>query len=221
MWAPPPIVIQPKTIAVTGSIAAAMAEAHAGDTVIVPAGEYREEVRLKNGVTLKARIPREPVLRAAPMSGGPAVIADQVTGARLSGFRIMADAAMPLNVGIDIRNSAVEIDDVEVKGAGIGIEIRGNASPVVRASAIRDSAAEGVLVIGSSQPWLSHNLFQGNKGPAVAAREGARPALLGNTLDRPLLDIPGDPVEIKRQNFIPETAGRGRTSDTAGRGGRK
>src|SRR6476660_9492849 len=98
-----------------------MADAHAGDTVSVPAGEYREEVRLKNGVTLKARIPREPVLRAAPMSGGPAVIADQVTGARLSGFRIMADAAMPLNVGIDIRNSAVEIDDVEVKGAGIGI----------------------------------------------------------------------------------------------------
>jgi len=209
MWAPPPTVIQPRTIAVNGSIAAAMADAREGDTVIVPAGEYREEVRLKKGVILKARIPREPVLRAAPMSGGPAVIADKVTGARLSGFRILADAAMPLSVGIDLRDSAVEIDDVEVRGAGIGIQIRGDASPTVRASAIRDCTTEGILVIGPSQPWLSHNLFQGNKGPAVAAREGARPALLGNMFDRAALEIPGDPAEIKRQNFLPETAGRG------------
>jgi hypothetical protein len=105
----------------------------------------------------------------------------------------------------------VEIDDMEVKGAGIGIEIRGNASPTLRANAIRESAAEGVLVVGPSQPWLSHNLFQANKGPAVAAREGARPSLLGNTIDRAnALDVPGDAAEIKRQNFIPETTGRGR-----------
>jgi hypothetical protein len=116
---------------------------------------------------------------------------------------------MPLSVGIDLRDSAVEIDDVEVRGAGIGIQIRGDASPTVRASAIRDCTTEGILVIGPSQPWLSHNLFQGNKGPAVAAREGARPALLGNMFDRAALEIPGDPAEIKRQNFLPETAGRG------------
>jgi hypothetical protein len=186
-----------------------MDEARPGDTVIVPGGEYREEVRLKNGVTLRAKVPREPILRAAPMSGGPAVTADHVTGARLSGFRIVADAGMPLNVGIDLRDSAVEIDDVEVKGAGIGIEIRGSASPLLRANAIRESAGEGVLILGPSQPWLSHNVFQANKGPAIAAREGARPSLLGNTIDRATLDVPGDPAEIKRQNFFPE-AGRGR-----------
>jgi hypothetical protein len=211
-WQPAPIVIRPRTIAVNTSIAAAMSEARPGDTVIVPAGEYREEIRLKDGVTLRARVPREAVLRAAPMSGGPAVLADQVIGARFSGFRILADAGMPINVGIDLRDSTVEIDDVEVKGAGIGIEIRGSGNPVVRASAIRDSAAEGVLIQGPSQPWLSHNLLQANKGPAVAAREGAHPSLLGNVIDHGTLEVPGDAAEIRRQNTFLEApaAGRGR-----------
>ena len=106
-----------------------MAEARPGDTVEVPQGEYREQVRLKDGVTLRARVSREPMLRAAPMSAGPAVIAEGVKGARFSGFRILADREAPLSTGILLRDSEVEIDDVEVKGAGVGIEIRGSASP--------------------------------------------------------------------------------------------
>ena len=201
-WVPPPKIIQPRTIQVSGSISAAMAQAREGDTVVVPGGEYREEIHLKNGVTLRARIPREPVLRAAAASTGPAVVADHVTGARFIGFRILADAAMPLKSGIELLDSSVEIDDVEVKGAGIGVEMRGGGSPVLRSSAIRDCAGEGVLVSGPSQPWLAHNLFQAIKGPAVAARDGAKPSLLGNTIDHGKLDIPGDMEEIKRQNLL-------------------
>jgi parallel beta-helix repeat protein len=194
---------------VSSTIAAALEEARAGDTVLIPAGEYREQVRLKSGVALIAKVPREPILRAAPLSGGPAVTAESVTGARLSGIRILADAAMPLNIGIDLHDSAVEIDDVEVKGAGVGIEIRGSASPVLRGNAIRECSGEGILILGASQPWLSHNWIQGNKGAAVAAREGAHPSLLGNVIDRNVLDVPGDKQEIERQNLFP-SAGRGR-----------
>jgi serine/threonine protein phosphatase PrpC len=217
VWLPPPVEIRPRVIEVTSNIAAAMESARAGDTVVVPAGEYREQVHLKTGVTLRARVPREPILRAAPMSGGPAVIAEGVKDARFSGFRILADPAMPLNVGIDLRDSAVEIDDVEVKGAGIGIQIRGAASPVLRASAIRDCAAEGVLILGPSQAWLSHNWIQGNKGAGVAAHDGAHPSLLANVIDRNTIDVPGDKDEIRRQNFFPD-AGRGGRSAGAGRG---
>src|ERR1019366_1347374 len=113
MWQPAPVVMAPRVIAVTTTIAAAMAGARAGDSVEGPEGEYREQVRLKDGVTLRARVPREPKLRAAPMSNGPAVIAEGVKGARLSGFRILADAEAPLSIGILLRESAVEIDDVE------------------------------------------------------------------------------------------------------------
>jgi len=65
MWIPAPVVITPRVITVTGSIAAALAEARAGDTVEVPPGEYREQVRLKDGVVLRAQIPRDATLRAA------------------------------------------------------------------------------------------------------------------------------------------------------------
>jgi hypothetical protein len=195
------VAIAPRTIAVTTTIAAAMAEARPGDTVEVPEGEYREQVRLTDGVTLRARVPREPKLRAAPMSNGPAVIAEGVKGARLSGFRILADPAMPISTGILLRDSAVEIDDVEVKGAGIGIEIRGSASPVLRANAIRDCLAEGVLILGPGAPWLSHNLIQANKGAGVAARDGAKPSLVGNVFDRNVLEPPATD-SVKELNFF-------------------
>ncbi len=201
MWLPAPVVITPRVIAVTNTIAEAMAAARAGDTVEVPGGEYREQVRLKDGVTLRARVPREPQLRAAPLSGGPAVIAEGVKGARFSGFRILADPQMPLSVGILLRDSAVEIDDVEVKGAGVGIEIRGSANPVLRANAIRDCLAEGVLILGPGAPWLSHNLIQANRGAGVAARDGAKPSLLANTFDRNVLE-PAPTDAVKELNFF-------------------
>jgi serine/threonine protein phosphatase PrpC len=203
MWQPTPVVIGPRVIQVTNTIAAAMAEARAGDTVEVPGGEYREQVRLKDGVTLRARVPREPMLRAAPLSGGPAVIAEGVKGARFSGFRILADPQMPLSTGILLRDSNVEVDDVEVKGAGVGVEIRGSASPVLRANAIRDSLAEGVLIMGPGAPWLSHNLIQANRGAGVAARDGARPSLLANTFDRNVLEPPATDA-VKALNFFLE-----------------
>ena len=72
LWRPAPVEIPSRLIAVTSSIAAAMAEARAGDIVEAPPGEYREQVRLKDGVTLRARVPRDATLRAAPLSSGPA-----------------------------------------------------------------------------------------------------------------------------------------------------
>ena len=68
-----------------------MAEARPGDTVEVLGGEYREQVRLKSGVTLRSRVPRLAILRAAPLSNGPAVVAEGVSDARINGFLILAD----------------------------------------------------------------------------------------------------------------------------------
>ena len=202
-WQPAPVVSVPRVIAVTSTIAAAMADARSGDTVEVPQGEYREQIRLKSGVILRARVPREPILRAAPLSNGPAVIAEKVTGARFSGFRILADPQMPISVGIQLRDSAVEIDDVEVKGAGIGIEIRNSSPVILRASAIRDSLAEGILILGAGAPWLSHNLIQANHGAGIAARDGAKRSLIGNVIEKNALDPAATEAE-KEQNFFPD-----------------
>ncbi|HMD71476.1 MAG TPA: protein phosphatase 2C domain-containing protein, partial [Bryobacteraceae bacterium] len=130
LWVPKPVVEKPRVLAVGRgaaypSIAAALAAARAGDTIDVAAGEYSEQVQLASGVTLRSHVPRAAILRAAPLANGPAAIAENVEGARLSGFRILAAKGMPIPTGILLRNSDVEVDDVEVDGAGVGVEIRG------------------------------------------------------------------------------------------------
>src|SRR5690348_11025524 len=54
-----------------GTIAEAMTQANAGDRIVVRAGEYREQVVLKSGVTIVSNPPRAAVLRAAPGTTGP------------------------------------------------------------------------------------------------------------------------------------------------------
>lgn len=171
-------------------VAPALARARSGDTIEVLAGEYREQVRLKDGVILRSRIPREAVLRAAPLSDGPAILAEGVKGARVTGFLVQADAQAPLSAGIVLINSEVELDDNEISGPRIGVEIRGMAIPILRANSIHDCAAEGVLILGPSTPWISHNAIRDNKGAGLAARGEARPSLIGNIFERNVLDLP-------------------------------
>lgn len=226
-WTPAPTIIEPRTLQVSqggtySTIAQAMAEARAGDTVLVRIGEYREQVRLKSGVTLRSMVPREAILRAAAMSGGPAIVADDVRDARVSGFWIDANAPLPLSAGIVLNNSSVEIDDTEISGAGVGIEVRGSASPVLIGNAIHDCSAEGILISGPATPWLSHNSILRNRGAGIAARDGARPSLVGNVIEGNTLELlPNiDPETVRAKNFLLEprspavpgkpTRGRGR-----------
>jgi serine/threonine protein phosphatase PrpC len=227
-WVPPPVVITPRVLtagagARFASITAAMAEARAGDTVEVLGGEYREQVTLKSEVTLRSRVPREAILRAAPISAGPAVMARDIKGARFSGFRILADSEMPLSAGIVLTNSEVEVDDVEVEGAGIGVEIRGSASPVLRSDDIRNCTAEGVLIAGTSAPWISHNAFRGNRGAGLAARDGARPSLVGNVFAGNAVELPADMAmdAVRERNVFLDEPKAGHARPAAGRGGRK
>jgi hypothetical protein len=214
LWQPAPVVIAPRVIAAgpgapLTSIAAAMEEARAGDTVEVLAGEYREQVRLKSGVILRSRVPRDASLRAAPMlSNGPAVIAEGVTRARISGFRILADEQIPLSVGIRLVESEVEVEDMEVDRAGVGVEIHGGRVALV-GNAVHDCGSEGILILGGTQ-WLSHNAIQRNKGAGVAARDGARPALIGNVIEKNSLELPAgtDMAPIKERNFLLDAAPR-------------
>jgi len=115
---------------------------------------------------------------------------------------------------------------VEVFGASVGIVVRGEGSPVLSANAIHDCAHEGILLLGPSTAWILHNSLQRNKGAAIAAREGARPALIGNLFDKAALELPPEvPAStVKEKNFFLDAgrggAGGGRRTETPERGGR-
>jgi serine/threonine protein phosphatase PrpC len=172
------------------TITEAMDAAQPGDTVEVWPGDYFEQVRLKSGVKLSSWGPYDAELHAAPLSRGPAVIADKVQGARITGFRIVADAQKPLTAGILVGDADVEVSEVEIQGAGVGIEIRGSGNVTLVANTIEDCLAEGVLITGHcASQWISHNVFRRNKGAAISAHDGA-PVLDGNVFDKATLDLP-------------------------------
>ncbi len=208
---PAPVRLAPRTIAAGEgtplSIAAALAQAQAGDTVVIQPGEYHEQVRLKAGVTVRSRVPLEASLRAPALSTGPAVIAESIQGARLSGFRLAGDPQSPLSAGILLVDSGVEIDNVEVHGAGTGIEIRGGRGASLSASVVEDCLADG-LVIAGAEPWVSHSIFRRNKGAGLAGRDGAAPVLRDNIFDKNRVDLPPEMMAaVKANNQVIEAAG--------------
>jgi parallel beta-helix repeat protein len=186
------------------SIHEALEKARPGDTVEVSSGEYAEQVRLKSGVTVKSRRPDVPLLRAAPVESGPgiAIVAEGVKGARVSGFRILADEKAPLAAGVMIGDSDLELQDTEIVGANTGIEIRGNSTPVLRANSIQDCRDRGIHISGSSAPSLLYNaiLHNGRRphdpGPGVLIEEPARPVLIGNIFRDNGGDNGGDPISM-------------------------
>jgi len=191
LWVPKPPPVRTPRIFMVGpgaafsSISGALAQARPGDTVEALAGEYSEQVRLKSGVNLSTR---DAILRAAPMSNGPAMIAENVRNARVTGLRIEAGGEAPLSAGIVLADSDVQLEDVDVGGAEIGIEVRGAASPVLRANSIHDSSGAGILITGPSKAWISHNTLRANK-TGLAAHDGARPALEGNLFDKNSIQV--------------------------------
>jgi len=198
-----------------GTIASAMAEARPGDTVEVSGGEYREQIVVKTGVTVRSRVPHEATLRAPAVGGGPAILADNVKNARVADFLIKADETTPLPQGIVLNNSVIEVDGVEVAGAAVGIQVQGEGSPKLVGNAIHDCAREGLLVLAPATPWVEHNSFQRNKAGLVA-REGAKPALIGNVFDKNPVDLPpAIPRDtVREHNFFLDVP-------AAPRGGRK
>lgn len=191
------------------TIMAAMAEARPGDAIEVQPGEYHEQVRLKGGVALRSRVPLEATLRAPALSPGPAVIGQDIQNARFSGFRLTGDGPSPLSAGILLINSGVEIDNVEVQGAGVGVEVRGGKGVSLSASVIEDCLSEGLLITGSD-PWISHSIFRRNKRAGLAAREGAAPVLRDNIFEKNQVELPPEMMDAVKTNnqFVDISVGR-------------
>ena len=170
------------------TIAQALAQAQSGQTVEVAPGTYHESLQLPAGVELVSRVPRGAVILPPPGSGAPAVSAQGVAGARLAGFRIAGDAQSPLQVGLRLADSEVEVEGVEITGAlTAGIDVSGADRSTVRASYLHDNPGGGVLIAESAAPRLLNNLIAANgraagspAHPGVEVRGAARPELVEN-----------------------------------------
>lgn len=208
LWAPAPapVVLAPRVLTVGqgspfGTIMEAMVQARAGDTIDVLTGEYREEIRLKNGVTLRSRTPGDAVLRAAPAGSGPPILADKVTGARVSGFRILGDASLPLRQAVLLIDSSIELDDLDIQGASIGVEIRGGHD-TLHASRIADCLERGLVITSGAAPWITHNSFESTRGASLVVDESSHPVFVENVFGKGAIEIPPELAPIFKQRNI-------------------
>jgi serine/threonine protein phosphatase PrpC len=136
------------------SIAAALADAQDGDSIVVAPGIYTENVLLKSGVALLSARRRQAEIQAR----GTAVDAQAITAARISGFRIRPDSTNTLQIGLLARDAALEIDDSEISGASdAGVVIQGNSTAHLSNNFIRDNTKAGVRVESSAVPDMQGN----------------------------------------------------------------
>jgi len=198
----------------------------------VEPGEYRERLELKSGVRVISREPRGAVLRlpAGAPETDPAVVAFEVSGAALSGFRILGDAATPLGSAIVVRNSSITLSDLEIAGAGsAAVEYIGSGGGSLVGSDLRDNPGAAIAIRTGASPRIAQNVFARNassaRGPAAILLEaGAQPSIAANTFvhltpETAVVPLPaGAASALARTNwFIPAPApdpvrrdGRGR-----------
>jgi serine/threonine protein phosphatase PrpC len=175
----------------SATIGEALGRARPGQRIEVAPGQYRESLQLRDGVSLVSRVPRGAVILPPAGSGVPAVTAQGVEDAHFAGFRIAGDAQAPLQLGLRLADSTVEIEGVEVSGAvAAGIAVSGADRSTIRYSYLHDNPGGGVLVEGTAAPRLLGNLIARNgrlpgapAHPGVEVREGAQPELIDNRID--------------------------------------
>lgn len=172
------------------SIAEALEQAEAGQTVEVAPGDYLGPLELKDGVNLVSPTPRGAVVRLPKGVAEPAVSADGVHSVRFAGFRITGSAESPLATGLRLADSAVDVEDVEISGASTaGLEIAGADRSVLRFCFVHDNPGAGVIVRDQAVPQLVQNLILRNglektsPGPGVEIRDTARPQIVQNRLE--------------------------------------
>jgi hypothetical protein len=170
------------------SIAAAIERAASGSQVVVEPGEYREELRLRDGVRVVSRVPRAATIRlpATAPEGAAAVVADGLSAAEFAGFRIVGDAATPLGVGLLVANSTLSIADVEIIGATkVAIDFADGAAAALVGSDIRDNPGAALAIRARATPRIAHSWFARNglsehAPPSFIIEAGAAPVFERN-----------------------------------------
>lgn len=198
------------------SIAAAIERAEPGSQVIVEPGEYRERLRLKDGVRVVSRVSRGATIRlpADTGEGAAAVIADDMSSGDFSGFRIVGDAATPLGTGLLLRRATLSIVDVEVLGAmSAAVEFGAGAGGTFIGGDVHDNPGAGLVIRSGASPRISHSGFVRNglserTSTPVVVEAGAGPHLDQNVFTGILPDVfrlltPEAQLAVTRDNWFP------------------
>ena len=199
-----PSVIKP-TLEVNASDARGIIDALnlavSGQTIVVPAGEFLGPLILKEGVDIVAKDPRQTIVRSDPSAAaepGLAIVARGVEKALVNGLRVASDETHPLRTGVLLKDSSVELMNLDISGAIYsGVRIEGRSSAGLKECFIHNNGGAGVSIGEGAVPSLIHNQIMQNglmvnaARPGIELGPGASPVLednlvSGNGDDQPL-----------------------------------
>lgn len=202
-------------------IVKALEEAQAGDSILIPPGEYAGPLVLKDRVNLVAQGAGKTIVwaDAAGSDAGVALIARGVKEARIKGLHVEGSETHPLRTGLLIADSSIEVEDLEVSGASdCGVRISGDAHPLLMAGNFHNNGGPGIIIQGQSAPRIMDNRIVENGRVAGALHTGieigneAQPTLLHNEISHNGLTAVFPMAldeEIRARNIVdPKPAGK-------------
>lgn len=163
------------------TITAALAAGRPGDVVRVEPGVYREQVDLRDGPDLAARVPGTVTILHAGDSRLPALSLSGPFNVRVTGIKIEADA--PVDVGIRVTAQSARLELVEVAGQfRRAIDLSPDSSVTVRGSRIAIAGPLLTLSGDAHATFVNSVLMHTGTGggPAVSSHPLAHLVLRGN-----------------------------------------
>jgi len=175
------------------TIQAALKVAKKGDTVLVAEGEYREEITLKDGVTLQGAGEKS-ILKFS-------VKALNVTDAVITGFT-MKGGTINDHSGISCSNAKVTIENMTIWGFHHAITVA-TSRVILKNNIIANSFSVGISVT-ASEALIEENQVLENPSPGVIISNSDRKILVSNnTIKKNRYGIQCDDASpIIRRNLI-------------------
>jgi hypothetical protein len=167
-------------------------------------------------VRVVSRVARKAILRlpVGTPDAVPAVLARDVIGAELAGFRIIGDSRSSLGTGVLVERADVSLVDLEVLGASVAaVELGTAAAGSVVALDVHDNPGAGLVIRSGATSRISHSGFNRNgmserTSAPVIVQAGARVRLEQNIFTGITPEVfqalPPEAAEAAiRQNWFP------------------
>ena len=151
-----------------GSIQLAIDGASPGDTVLVDAGTYTENLALRSDVNVVGAGAGETILNGTGV--GSVVTVSSVTNSEFSGFTVQGSGPDNSDTGIIIFGGSPLIKGNTVQNNNDGIRITNSSSAVICGNTVQDNGSDtngfldyGIIILGGSTPLVTNNIVLRNE----------------------------------------------------------
>ena len=212
------------------TIASALAASHPGDVVRVEPGIYREQVELRSGADLVARVPGSVTILRPADSVYPALSLTSPFNVRVVGIRIESDA--PAGVAVRVATPSAALEMIEIAGQfRRAIDLSVASTGVVRGSRIAIAGSVLDVPDDSSATVVNSVIVRsgGQDAHAISVKPAGRLVLRGNVFAGFGPDVVDGVAAARRAELMagnlvvaaePVAGGDARPRSGVGRGGR-